>query len=255
MNADLSTWQVSKVTTLYSTFRKAAKFVGNGLQKWNTESVTSLLSTFNEAGEMNADLSTWQVSKVTTLEETFRFAAKFVGRGLEKWNTGSLTNLHKAFYAAGEMNADLGGWHVSKVVTLDQTFKKAAKFVGRGLEKWNTGSLTNLQFAFHSATKFIGTGLNAWDVAKVSAMSETFKNADSLTSCNKRLIADALSWNMNSAFDETYRLQWVSDECPPCVAGKYTDGFGRCIDCKSGTYVATKSHHSDECASDLTKLM
>ena len=67
MNADLSKWSVDKVTTLHYTFQSASKFAGSGLNSWITTSVTSLHRTFQNAGEMNSDLSKWNVAKVRAL--------------------------------------------------------------------------------------------------------------------------------------------------------------------------------------------
>ena len=84
-NGDLSKWDVSRVNTMYEAFHKAGKFLGSGLDKWTTGSVTILHSTFNEAAAFNVNLGNWDVSKVTTLEETFYRAGKFLGSGLDKW--------------------------------------------------------------------------------------------------------------------------------------------------------------------------
>ena len=111
-------------------------------------------------------------------------AATFVGTAISKWNTASATTLYRTFYEASAMNADLTGWKVGKVVKLDGTFYLAAKF--------------------------IGTGLDSWDVAKVTSMSSTFY---SLTSCNKRKIADA--WKSSAVFVATdYDTDWAADTCP-----------------------------------------
>ena len=59
-------------------------------------------------------------------------AAMFVGTAISKWNTASATNLAFAFKAAVEMNADLSGWKVGKVVSLERTFFGASKFRGTG---------------------------------------------------------------------------------------------------------------------------
>ena len=113
-------------------------------------------------------------------------AATFVGTAMSKWITTSATSLFATFYKADYMNSDLSGWNVAKVTTLANTF--------------------------NGASKFTGTGLPTWDVAKVTNMGNTFTFATSITSCNKRLIADA--WKSNSAF-ATWNTAWAADACPP----------------------------------------
>jgi len=165
---------------------KAVTFVGTAISKWNTASATTLYRTFYEASAMNADLTGWKVGKVVTLRSTFNGASKFAGTGLSSWDTASATSLAYNFFNAKEMNADLTGWKVGKVVTLEHTF--------------------------FSASKFTGTGVDTWDVAKVTDMGATFLSATSLTSCNKRKIADA--WKSNAAFTKTtYDTDWAADKC------------------------------------------
>ena len=65
---------------------------------------------------------------------------------------------------------------------------------------------------FGSASKFTGTGLSSWDVAKVTSMVNTFTSTTSLSSCNKRKIADA--WKSSSVFvATTYNTDWAADTC------------------------------------------
>jgi len=165
---------------------KAATFVGTAISKWNTASATSLYGTFYRASGMNADLTGWKVGKVVTLWNTFNGASKFAGTGVDAWNVASATSLSSTFCNAGEMNADLTGWKVGNVVTLQRTF--------------------------YFASKFTGTGLWSWDVAKVANMGSTFSSATSLTTCNKRKIADA--WKSSAVFvATTYDTDWAADTC------------------------------------------
>ena len=140
-----------------------------------------------KAAEMNGDLSKWTVAKVTTLRSMFYGAAKFTGTGLASWDTTSITTLFYTFNAASEMNSDVSKWNVAKVISLQATFK--------------------------SASKFAGVGLDVWDVANVTKMADTFTATTSLTTCNKRKIADA--WKSSATFTgTTYDTDWAGETCP-----------------------------------------
>ena len=135
---------------------------------------------------MNADLSKWSVGKVVRLRDTFRSASKFTGTGLALWDTASATSLDSIFSGAVEMNADLTGWKVGKV--------------------------TSLAYTFSWASKFTGTGVDAWDITKVAVMTDTFASTTSLTTCNKRRVADA--WKSSAVFvATTYDTDWTADTC------------------------------------------
>jgi surface protein len=193
----LGSWITTKVTSLTQTFTGASKFVGTGLASWNTASVTHMDSTFEGAVEMVAVLSGWKVGKVTALSQTFKSASKFIGTDLGTWDTASATSLSGTFYDAGEMVADLSGWKVDKVTSLQDTFRGASKFVGTGLGSWITTMVTSLRRTFQGGcnggcSKFVGTGLASWDTSSVTDMCETFKSAVEMN-------ADLSGWQTGKA--------------------------------------------------------
>jgi surface protein len=67
--------------------------------------VTTLAYTFYQAGEMNSDLSGWNVAKVTTLTNTFNSASKFTGTGLASWNIAKVTTMLATFTSATSITA------------------------------------------------------------------------------------------------------------------------------------------------------
>ena len=142
-------------------------------------------------------------------------AASFVGAALSKWKTNSATSFAYTFYGAGEMNSNLSGWSVGKVVTLDKTFRDAFKFAGDGLNSWITTSLTDLYGTFegaremnsnlsgwrvakvttlanmfHAASKFAGEGLESWDTTSVTTLARTFEAA-------YKMDADLSGWQVD----------------------------------------------------------
>jgi hypothetical protein len=163
-------------------------------------------------------------------------AATFIGTDISKWITTSVTSLLYTFRNTAKMNADLSGWSVAKVITLQEAFNSASEFVGTGLDSWNTASVTSLSHTFvkasgmnadlskwsvakvtslrdtfRDASKFAGVGLDSWDVSKVNDMMGTFTSTTSLTPCSKRKIADA--WKSNSVFS-SWNTAWAGETCP-----------------------------------------
>jgi hypothetical protein len=130
------------------------------------------------------------------------------------------------------MNTDLSGWTVGKVTTLESTFNAASKFTGTGLDLWDTTSVTTLESTFYHATT-INFDVSKWSVGEVTTMKNMFSNAKSLTSCNKRNIAEA--WKSSDAFTKTttYGTEWDSVVCAdPCKGGFWSaTGNIPCFDC------------------------
>ena len=170
-----------------------------------------------------------------------------VGTGLEKWITSSVTSMDQTFRNAVAINADLGGWSLSKVTTIFSMFDKAASFTGVGVNKWSTGAVTDISYTFEGATK-MNADVSTWNVDKVTAMTDTFTSTTSLTACNKRKIAGASSWKGNSAFVASYKTSWAAEKCA-CPVGqewKSVVAPAACKGCSTGEFKTASD--SSQCA-------
>ena len=58
------------------------------------------------ANKFNADLSKWDVSRVTNMDYMFRFASSFNG-DISKWDVSSVTSMVRMFFEASSFNGDL----------------------------------------------------------------------------------------------------------------------------------------------------
>jgi hypothetical protein len=67
---------------------------------------------FVDAPEVNKERE--GAGNCNAVEENAKIV-EFIGTGMSKWITSSLTTLWSTFLGATKMNADLSGWDVSKV--------------------------------------------------------------------------------------------------------------------------------------------
>lgn len=74
------------------------------------------------------------------------------------------------------MEADLGGWDVSKSTTLTRTFYRARKFTGTGIDKWIVSSVTALYQTFQDADE-MNSNLAGWRVERVTTLAGAFRDA------------------------------------------------------------------------------
>ena len=91
-----------------------AKNFNSDISKWDVSKVTSMVQTFSRAVEFNGDLSRWVTSKVTNFLGMFYGCSAFVA-DLSKWNTSQVTNMASMFFVASsppysKFNADLSKW-------------------------------------------------------------------------------------------------------------------------------------------------
>ena len=174
-NRNVSSWDTSNVVTMERTFDNAAEFAGWGLENWNVNKVTSMRSMFRKvnAQEFNTDLSSWNTSSVTDFVNCFREDRSF-NADISNWNTASVTSLGM-FYQALNFNRDLSKWDTSKVINTVDTFNGASAFNGN-ISTWSTSSVTLMNNMFKDAQAFNGN-VGQWDTSKVGGLWETFVHA------------------------------------------------------------------------------
>ena len=110
-NQDISSWDVSNVTSMGSMFYDTAfnQPIGN----WDVSNVTNMWGMFVETSLFNQDISGWDVSSVTFMYEIFDYAPSF-NQPLNNWNVSSVTDMEEMFAHAKSFNQSLDNWDVSK---------------------------------------------------------------------------------------------------------------------------------------------
>merc|ERR1711957_762541 len=140
---------------------------------FDTSEVTHMRELFKES-DINADISSWDVSSVTTMGAMFRQASVF-NSDLSSWDVTAVTAMHYMFVEARMFSSDVSSWDVSGQTNLNQMFNKANVF-NSDVSSWDVSSAEHMKFMFQHAFEF-NSDLSSWDVASVSNMYGTFTQA------------------------------------------------------------------------------
>ena len=238
-NQDISSWDVSSVTDMYSMFSNAGAFNNGGvaltwtagtgtanvlsmsqmfynatafnqdISSWNVSSVTSMSDMFNGADAFNQPIGSWDVSSVTTMYEMFRDTIAFNNGGVAlTWTAGTgtaaVTDMYRMFNGADAFNQDISSWDVSSVTDMNRMFYNAGAFNNGGVAlTWTAGTgtanVTSMYEMFSSANAF-NQDLSSWDVSSVTNMRQMFWYATVYNNGG----ASLNSWDVSSVTDMTY---------------------------------------------------
>src|SRR5690606_25944513 len=144
-NQDLSSWDVSHISSFQEMFENAVAFNGK-LDNWKPGSQhpdgASLKNKCEGRKSCNQDLSSWDESYVSSFQEMFENAVAFNGK-LDNWKPGSQhpdgASLNNMFKGTQSFNQDLSSWDVSYVSSFQEMFENAVAFNGK-LDNWKPGS-------------------------------------------------------------------------------------------------------------------
>lgn len=104
----------------------------------DTSNGTSFVSIFEENGSFNGDLSSWDVSSVTTMSNAFRLSA--FTQPLETWNVGAVQVFFGMFRGTA-YNQDVSGWNIASATNMSHMFNGAASY-NQDLSGWSVDGVT-----------------------------------------------------------------------------------------------------------------
>ena len=211
-NQDISSWDVSNVTSMEALFRKNSAFdhdisnwdvssvkqmrdmfsgsTFNGdISQWDVSNVTFMLSMFENATLFNQDIGSWDVGKVTQMANMFKGALAF-NQDIGAWDLSNVRSTQYMFAGAAEFNQDLNNWNLTQVDYMDGMFNGATSFNGK-IDSWNVSGVSRMIGMFGGASNF-NQDISDWDVKRAELMDDMFNGAVSFNQ-------DIGTWNVSSA--------------------------------------------------------
>ena len=140
-----------------------------------TSGITDMSSLFNQV-IFNEDISSWDVSDVTNMNQMFAESFAF-NQPIGFWDVSSVTDMNGMFFMASAFDQPIGDWDVSQVTDMTSMFNEGS--FNQPIDNWNVSSVTQMSSMFFFNTSF-NQPLNSWDVSNVTNMLGMFENASSL---------------------------------------------------------------------------
>jgi len=141
---------------------------------------------FHGAKSFTENLSTWDVSNITNMRDTFPLTKV---RGLSKWKMPKVTSIAYMFLQA-DFHEDLSEWNgnMPKVTNMEGMFNRIPYFTGEFLSKWDVSNVTNIGYMFVN-TNIFNADITKWDVSKVTTMAGMFSHTSAFNQ-------DISEWNV-----------------------------------------------------------
>lgn len=169
---------------------------------------TNFVRVFDNCDIWNGDLSNWDMSGATTLQEFFRRCPAFNNSSINNWDVSNVNRMSQMFLN-GNFTQDISGWNTSKVTNFTNMFQGGTSNPPIGGWDVSGGGLpTNMSNMFGGNTGF-NQDISGWDVSNNTNFGGMFGNA---TSFNQNL-AD---WDTSSGTSFT-------GFAPSCPIGDLTN--------------------------------
>ena len=177
---DLSSWDVSNVTTLryafgsYTTAGMMSLTTLN-LSGWNvTNKCTSFRNMFQNCENLTSlDVSNWDISSATDTNNMFLSCSSLTSLDVSKWNVGNVTNMQAMFDGCSSLTTlDISNWNVEKVSNMSHMFGRCTSLISLDVANWNVDNVTTTQEMFARCISLTSLDLSNWNTSKVT----TFEN-------------------------------------------------------------------------------
>jgi len=153
---------------------------------------TSAIRLFDGADVWNGDLSEWDVSLVSSFQETFRRCVAFNNSSIIGWDVSNNSRMSQMFYQCTAFNQPIGAWQVGNNGNFANMFQNASSF-NQDISSWdvtNGGGAVFLSAMFQGASSF-NQDISGWDVSNCTNFSGMFSGATSFTQ-------DLSNWDVSS---------------------------------------------------------
>lgn len=152
---------LSGTIDLSNTFNSIAD-LGGDISNWDVSAVTNMNNLFNNTN-FNQDISAWDVSKVQDMGGMFQGTP--FNQDISSWDVSSVTNMSWMFTNNSQFNQNIGAWDVHNVATMFHMFFNTT--FNQDISAWDVSSVTNMGWMFYNNTSF-NQNLSGWNVLAIT---------------------------------------------------------------------------------------
>ena len=172
----------SQVTDMSYLFAGQTDFNGD-VSNFDTSNVTTMENMFGRTAingdrpmQFNQDLSHFDTSNVVTMKNMFYNA--FFNQDISMWDVSNVEDMSGMFQGYGSyrrsyFDQDISAWNVSNVENMSQMFNYSV--FNQDISDWDVSSVTNMYYMFAN-NRYMNQNLSSWDVENVVNCSQFIRD-------------------------------------------------------------------------------
>ena len=183
---NLSNFNTSKVTDMSFMFYNMPNLTTLNLSNFNTSKVTKMQYMFADMRNLTTlNLSNFDTSKVTDMSAMFHNMSNLTTLNLSSFDTSQVTNMHAMFSDTSNLTShDLSNFDTSKVTNMARMFSGMRNLTTLNLSSFNTANVTDMSAMFAGLPNLATLDLSSFDTSNVIDMSGMFYEASNLSVLN-----------------------------------------------------------------------
>ena len=186
LELDLSNFNTSQVTSMYSMFLDMFYLTTLNLSSFDTSNVTNMSYMFYGMSNLTTlDLSSFNTSKVIDMSGMFFYIYNLTTLDLSNFDTSNVTNMEAMFNRMPELTSlDLSNFDTSKVTDMSAMFFNTSNLTTLNLSNFDTSKVTDMGSMFYGTSNLTTLNLSSFNTSNVTDMSYMFYGMSNLTTLN-----------------------------------------------------------------------
>lgn len=181
MAIDLSAWDTSSATQMWSMFIRADIGMVKGIDRFDVSKVENFSFMFQNASDSTGvpvDLSSWRTGSAGKMTYMFYGADLGFFKGISRLDLSQATNVSGIFRESktAGTHTDISSWDTSKVTDASQMFQSDNLDDFTGIDGLDISNAENLNSMFASAHSSTPLDLSAWDTGSATDMGYMFSS-------------------------------------------------------------------------------
>ena len=208
LELDLSNFNTSQVTSMYSMFLDMFYLTTLNLSSFDTSNVTNMSYMFYGMSNLTTlDLSSFNTSKVIDMSGMFFYIYNLTTLDLSNFDTSNVTNMEAMFNHMPELTSlDLSNFDTSKVTDMSAMFFNTSNLTSLNLSNFDTSKVTDMGSMFYGTSNLTTLNLSSFDTSSVTDMSYMFYGMSNLTTLNLSSFDTSKVTDMSCMFSGTPNL-------------------------------------------------
>ena len=208
LELDLSNFNTSQVTSMYSMFLDMFYLTTLNLSSFDTSNVTNMSYMFYGMSNLTTlDLSSFNTSKVIDMSGMFFYIYNLTTLNLSNFDTSNVTNMEAMFNRMPELTSlDLSNFDTSKVTDMSAMFFNTSNLTTLNLSNFDTSKVTDMGSMFYGTSNLTTLNLSSFDTSSVTDMSYMFYGMSNLTTLNLSSFDTSKVTDMSCMFSGTPNL-------------------------------------------------
>lgn len=159
---------------------------------------------YNCAALTSLDMSGFDTSKVTTMQQMFRGCTSLTSLDLSMFDTGSVTSMAEMFYDDSALTSlNVSSFRTGNVVDMGMMFHNCSSLTSLDVSGFDTGKVTSMKATFQVCSGLTSLNLRNFDTSSVTDMTAMFN------CCRKLQALDLSSFNTSKVTN----MQAFCNEC------------------------------------------